>query len=262
MDTSIFPRAVRPVLIMGLCSCLFTATLLADPPGLPPATTGAVDFRRDIYPLLTARCFKCHRGAEATAGQRLDLRAEILGESNGHPLAVPGESAKSRLIHVVAGMVPGKLMPRKGERLTAREIGLLRAWIDQGLKWDDELLPAAAEESTHWAFRPVAAPPVPRVKNAAWVRNPIDAFIAARHEASGLTPAPPASRRVLIRRLSFDLTGLPPSPAEVEAFAADRAPDAYEKLVERLLASPAYGERWARHWLDLARWAESDAITS
>jgi hypothetical protein len=254
---------VRLALAFG---CSFTVLLvraaLADPEGLPPAARGTVDFRRDIYPLLTARCFKCHRGAEASSGYRLDLRSEILGESNGKPLAVIGDSAKSRLIHTVAGMVPGKVMPRKGERLTAQEIGLLRAWIDQGLKWDDRLLPATAEGPTHWAFRPVTTPAVPRVRNAAWVRNPIDAFIAARHEAKGLTPAPEASRRVLIRRLSFDLTGLPPSPAEVEAFDADRAPDAYEKLVNRLLASPAYGERWARHWLDVARWAESEGYES
>ncbi len=266
MDTPLLTRVCRPTLLTVLCGGVLGTTLLAaapaDPPPLPAAATATVDFRRDIYPLLNARCFKCHRGAEASSGHRLDLRAELLGESNGRPLAVPGDSAKSRLIQVVAGMVPGKLMPRKGERLSAREIALLRAWIDQGLKWDDQLLPAATDEPTHWAFRPVMSPAVPAVRNAAWVRNPIDAFIAARHETKGLTPAPEASRRVLIRRLSFDLTGLPPTPAEVEAFVADRAPDAYERLVDRLLASPAYGERWARHWLDVARWAESEGYES
>jgi hypothetical protein len=259
-------RSVCPALCGLLLLCGLAAPLVSDasmePDGLPPAVSGTVDFRRDIYPLLTARCFKCHRGADASSGYRLDLRAELLGESNGRPLAVIGASAKSQLIHVVAGLVPGKRMPRKGEPLSAREIGLLRAWIDQGLKWDDTLLPAAVETPTHWAFRPVERPTVPRTKNAVWVRNPIDAFIAARQEAKGLVPAAEAPRHVLIRRLSLDLTGLPPTPEEVEAFVADRSPDAYEKLVDRLLASPHYGERWARHWLDLARWAESEGYES
>ena len=119
-----------------------------------------------------------------------------------------------------------------------------------------------ANPASHWAYRPVTRPAAPSVKNPAWIRNPLDAFIAARHEAKGLTPAPEASRRVLLRRLSLDLTGLPPTPEEAESFLADRSPDAYEKLVERLLASPAYGERWGRHWLDVARWAESEGYES
>jgi hypothetical protein len=279
MMTRVLFRRGRLVPIALALGFAFTAPLvdavLADPEGLPPAASGTVDFRRDIYPLLTARCFQCHRGADASSGYRLDLRAELLGESNGRPLAVVGDSAKSPLIHVVAGMVPGKRMPRKGEPLSAREIGLLRTWIDQGLKWDETLLPAAVETPTHWAFCPVERPAVPRVKNMAWVRNPIDAFIAARHEAKGLVPAAEAPPRVLIRRLSLDLTGLPPTPEEVEAFVAEcsakpqaalgqaaSAQAALEKLVDRLLASPHYGERWARHWLDLARWAESEGYES
>jgi hypothetical protein len=262
-------RGWRVCLALTL-GCALVSTILADSEGLPPAASGAVDFRRDIYPLLTARCFKCHRGADASSGYRLDLRAELLGESNGRPLAVLGDSAKSPLIHIIAGMVPGKRMPRKGEPLSAREIGLLRAWIDQGLKWDETLLPAAVETPMHWAFRPVERPAVPRVQNSAWVRNPIDAFIAARHEAKGLVPTAEAPPRVLIRRLSLDLTGLPPTPDEVEAFVAEytakpqaaSAQAALEKLVDRLLASPHYGERWARHWLDLARWAESEGYES
>ncbi len=129
------------------------------------------------------------------------------------------------------------------------------------LKWDESLLPASLT-SDHWAFQPLQRPVVPRVKNAGWVRNPIDAFIAAGHEAKGLTPAPAASRRTLVRRLSLDLLGLPPAPEEVERFLMDDAPDACEHLVDRLLASPHYGERWARHWLDVARWAESEGYES
>jgi mono/diheme cytochrome c family protein len=260
---------LRPLSRCGFATLLVAALFLAvrvqaTPNGaaqLPPAARETVDFRRDVYPLLTAHCFRCHQGAAASSGYRLDLRAEVLGETNGKPLVQVGDSGKSRLIHLVAGLVPGKVMPQKGERLSAQQVGLLRAWIDQGLKWDDTLLPPLAV-AKHWAFQPVVRPPVPPVKNAAWVRNPIDAFIAARLEAKGLTPAPTATPRVLIRRLAFDLTGLPPAPAEIEAFLADASPDAYEKLVERLLASPHHGERWARHWLDTARWAESEGYES
>src|SRR5262249_46558181 len=153
-------------------------------------------------------------------------------ETNGKPLVQAGDSARSRLVELVSGTSPDKkVMPPRGQRLTAQEVGLLRAWIDQGLKWDDKLLPPLAAP-THWAFRPVVRPPVPQVKKTAWVRNPIDAFIAARHESLSLTPAAEASRRVLVRRLALDLTGLPPAPEEVEAFVADKSPGAYENLVE------------------------------
>jgi hypothetical protein len=240
---------------------LRTSAAEVDPQRLPAASPESVDFRRDIYPLLKARCFKCHQGADASSGYRLDLRAEVLGETNGQPAVRAGDSARSRLIHLVSGAIPDTIMPPRGERLTARQVGLLRAWIDQGLAWDNVLLPPDPPP-THWAFRPVARPAVPQVHNTAWVRNPIDAFIAARHEAGGLTPAPEAPRRALIRRLYLDLTGLPPALEEVEAFVEDTSSDAYAKLVERLLASPRYGERWGRHWLDVARWAESEGYES
>jgi hypothetical protein len=231
------------------------------PAVLPPAAPKKVSFRQDVYPLLAARCFKCHQGASASSGHRLDLRPELLGEGNGKPLVQPGNSSESRLIQMVAGVVPDKVMPPRGERLSAAQVGLLRAWIDQGLDWDEALLPSRVK-SAQWAYQPVSNPPVPRVRNATWVLNPIDVFIAARHEAAGLTPAPEAPPRTLVRRLYLDLTGLPPSPAEVDAFLADKAPGAYERLVERLLASPHYGEKWGRHWLDLARWAESEGYES
>ncbi len=252
------PARLFAILLFALTVCPASA---AETAGLPPAAQKKVSFRQEVYPLLAARCFKCHQGASASSGHRLDLRPELLGEGNGKPLVQPGHSGESRLVQMVAGVVPGKVMPPRGERLSAEQVGLLRAWIDQGLDWDEALLPSRAK-STHWAYLPVSNPPVPRVKNAAWVRNPIDAFIAARHEAAGLIPAPEAPPRTLVRRLYLDLTGLPPSPAEVEAFLADKSPGAYERLVERLLASPHYGERWGRHWLDLARWAESEGYES
>lgn len=237
---------------------LFSLSLLAL---ALPARADSIDFKRDVYPILSARCFSCHQGPEARAGYRLDLRAEILGETNGKPLARPGEAAKSRLIGMVSGSVAGKRMPPRGEPLSAAQIRILKDWIDQGLTWDEALLPAQAK-SDHWAFRPIERPAVPRPRNAAFVRNPVDAFIATAQEAKGVAPAPEATRAVLIRRLSLDLTGLPPTPEQVDAFERDPAPDAYERLVERLLASPAYGERWGRYWLDLARWAESEGYES
>jgi hypothetical protein len=264
MGTQLFPRASVPfVLAIGVVA-LPAGVRAKEPPDvrLPPAAARRIDFRRDVYPLLKSRCFKCHQGARARAGYRLDLRDEILGKTKGQPLVRVGGSAQSRLIHLVAGAVPDKTMPENGRRLTANEVGLLRAWIDQGLTWDAQLLPAGSGASRHWAFRPVTRPAVPRVKNNARLRNPVDAFIAARQEAWGVIPAPRASRPVLIRRLYLDLIGIPPRPEEIDAFEADNSPAAYERQVERLLASPHYGERWGRHWLDVARWAESEGYES
>jgi hypothetical protein len=227
---------------------------------LPPAATARVDFRRDVHPIISTHCFECHKGSDAKSGYRLDVREEILGETNGEPLAQAGDSAHSLLIHLVSGVVEGKRMPPagKGEALTAEQVGVLRAWIDQGMPWDESLLPPPTAKVEHWAFKPIVRPEVPQVKNAGWVRTPVDAFIAARQEARGVRPGAEAPRRVLVRTLTLDLTGLPPTPAEVEVFEKDASPDAYEKLVDRLLASPRYGERWGRHWLDLARWADTE----
>jgi hypothetical protein len=222
---------------------------------------GKVEFGRDVLPILKQHCFACHHGRNATAGYRLDQRPELLGETTGKPLVRPGKSSESRLIKLVMGQVPGKVMPKEGARLDAAQIATLRAWIDQGLAWDENLLPADPG-TEHWAFQPIKAPAVPRVNNAAWVRTPIDAFVAAKHESLGLQPAVMADRRTLLRRLSLDLTGLPPTSAELEVFLGDTSNNAYEKLVEHLLASPHYGERWGRHWLDVARWAESEGYES
>ncbi len=218
-----------------------------------------IDFARHVYPLLKSRCFTCHSGANPDSGYRLDVRDEILGYSTGEVLAVPGKSHASRLIELVASESPDERMPPsgKGEPATAQEVALLRAWIDQGLKWDDQLLPPPTRNSDHWAFQQVQRPKVPTVSRTKWVSTPVDAFIAARHTAKGLTASPEASRHVLLRRLFLDLIGLPPTPKEIEEFVIDSSPQAYERLVERLLASQHYGERWGRCWLDLARWAES-----
>ena len=270
---TLYPRRPRyanigPIIVLmmpKILSILFVALAATSARGQAPPTK--IDFKRDVVPILDAGCFSCHRGAEATASYRLDLRAELLGETTGRPLVVVGKSDDSRLIQAVKGKLPGKLMPRNGPRLSEREIDVLRAWIDQGLAWDERLFPAESK-SDHWAFRPIETPPLPKVKNRSWIVSPIDAFIAQQHERAGLSPAPAADGRTLVRRLSFDLTGLPPTPSMVDEFS--KAWDAagakrivvLEETVERFLASPHYGERWGRHWLDVARWAESEGYES
>jgi hypothetical protein len=217
-----------------------------------------VDFKRDVYPLLKSRCFECHAGAKPDSGYRLDVHREFLGYSTGEVLAEPRRSRDSRLIKAVTTDSKEDRMPPDGEPpLTDEQVAMLRAWIDQGLNWDDELLPAPRLESDHWAFQVIARPDVPEVIEAEWVSTPVDAFIAQTHSAAGLQHAPQATRRTLVRRLYLDLIGLPPTPKQVDEFLEDDSPSAYETLVERLLKSPHYGERWGRYWLDLARWAES-----
>ncbi len=247
-----------------LCSQVVASALAADGLELPAAAERQVDFARDIYPLLKTHCFRCHQGRASEAGHRLDQRAELLGETGGEPLIVPGRSADSRLVRLVSGKLGDdeRMPPRgKGELLSAADVALLRAWIDQGAAWDDELLPSERPKQ-HWAFQKIIAPPVSATAGGTWARNAVDRFIAARHESIGLHPAREASPRQLARRAALDLTGLPPSAAELDAFEADAAPDAYERWIERLLASPHYGERWGRHWLDVARFAESEGYES
>src|SRR5262249_8250757 len=162
----------------------------------------------------------------------------------------PGDPAHSRLLTLVAGLDPELKMPPEGRpALTPEEVGRLRAWIEQGAKWPREGAGAVAVRGpSHWAFQAPRRPAVPAVRGGSWVRNDLDAFVLARLEKEKITPSPEADRVTLIRRLSLDLLGLPPSPEEVDAFVKDSGPDAYERLVDRLLASPHYGERWGRHW--------------
>jgi hypothetical protein len=232
----------------------------ADPPkpkaDLPPAAAAKVDFDTDVRPVLAAHCFKCHGPDKQKGGLRLDTRADALEGGNGGKVIVPGKSADSRLVHAVAGTDPdAKMPPGDAAALTAAQVGVLRAWIDQGAKWGDAAGPATttSAKSDHWAFRPIARPAVPAPGG-----HPIDAFVLARLKKEGLTPSPGADRAALLRRVSLDLTGLPPAPAELDAFLKDTSAGAYEKVVDRLLASPHYGERWGRHWLDSARYADSD----
>ncbi|HYC69581.1 MAG TPA: PSD1 and planctomycete cytochrome C domain-containing protein [Opitutaceae bacterium] len=215
-----------------------------------PGPDEPLDFGRDVMPVLSANCFACH-GADAgnrKARLRLDRREDAVADRDGLPVIVPGHPERSEVIARVTSDDEEERMPPpdRAHKLSEEQIGILRRWIAEG-----------APYTPHWAFEPARPAPPPPVKDRAWVRSPVDAFVLARLEAAGLPPARPASRETLIRRASLDLTGLPPSPEDVAAFVADGAPDAWPRLIERLLASPRYGERWGRHWLDVARYADS-----
>jgi hypothetical protein len=217
-----------------------------------------MDFERDIQPIFAARCLSCHVAGKEKGGLRLDDGAEAMLGGNSGTVIVPGKSADSRLIHVVAGTDPDTRMPPKGP-LSAAEVGKLRAWIDQGARWPRQATATTmTKRSDHWAFQPIRRPELPRVRQADWPRNGIDYFILARLEKEGIAPSPQADRVTLVRRLHLDLLGLPPPIDAIEQVLADQSDDWYERLVERLLSSPHYGERWGRHWLDLARYADSD----
>jgi hypothetical protein len=246
-----------PLLILGAVAVLAPG---ADAPKLPPPAAGKIDFDTDVKPILAANCFKCHGPEKQKGGLRLDDRKAALDGGNSGAVIVPGKSAQSKLVHATAGIDPDAKMPPTGPALTAAQVGTLRAWIDQGADYGK---PAAATttavKSTHWAFQPIRRLAIPEVRGQkSEVSNPIDAFVIARLEREGLKPSPEADRITLIRRVSLDLTGLPPTHEEVDAFVKDTSPNAYEKVVDRLLASPHYGERWGRHWLDSARYADSD----
>lgn len=229
--------------------CIVAAVLAAGVQGARAEDPAKVNFERDIRPILSDRCLHCHGPDSATrkAGLRLDREADAKKK-----VVVPGDPDASELIKRITSADPEERMPPADSHkpaLTPEEAALFRSWIAQGAVWPK-----------HWAFVPVTEPATPEVANTAWPRNGIDRFVLARLEREGLAPASEASREALIRRLSFDLTGLPPTPAEVDAFVADKRPEAYEALVERLQASPHYGERMAMDWLDGARYADTNGF--
>lgn len=218
------------------------------------------DFAKDVQPLLARKCVMCHNEKLAQNGVRFDDGDAALAGGYTGPVIVAGKSADSKLITRVSSTKKGFLMPPAGAPLTPTEIDTLKAWIDAGAVWPRTAKTAATAKpkSTHWAFQPIAKPELPDTRNRTWARNPIDRFVLARLEAESIAPSPEASKTTLIRRVTLDLTGLPPTPAEVTDFLADSRADAYERLVDRLLQSPHYGEQRARQWLDLARYADSD----
>jgi hypothetical protein len=241
------------LLIVIAAICLGGARLL--PPTMLPTmldaafadNTKPVDFNREIRPILSDTCFACHGPDEnqRKAKLRFDTKEGAFAKAG---VIVPGKSAESRLVKRITAKDPNAVMPppESGHKLTDKQIELLKHWIDEGARWNE-----------HWAYQTPKRPDVPQVANKGWVRNPIDAFVLARLEKEGVGPSPEADRATLIRRVFLDLTGLPPAPADIDAFVADKSPDAYEKVVDRLLASPRYGEKMAMHWLDIARYADT-----
>jgi mono/diheme cytochrome c family protein len=234
-----------------------------------PTATGGDGAPSAAQALILARCVECHGADGQESHLRLDSRAAILRGGDFGPAAVAGKADASELIRRVKTTNPEQMMPPDGERLTTDEVAALASWIDAGLPWPGHEGSADAEATRdprldHWAWQPIAKPSLP-VANAAFAalsgveieRNAIDLFIRAKLAEKQLAPSPIADRATLIRRLSFDLIGLPPTPDEVQAFVADTDPQAYEQLVDRLLASPWYGERWARHWLDVVHFGDT-----
>ena len=226
-------------------------------------------FEAKVRPVLVEHCFKCHGDVKKPkAGLRLDSRGAMLKGGDLGPVLVPGQPEKSLLVKAVTYDDQELKMP-PSKKLAREEIAALTEWVKLGAPWpgpDTAAIPVRQAEAqitdkdrSHWSFQPLKRPQVPAVKNGKWVANPIDAFILAGLEAKGLEPNRPATKLELVRRVYYDVTGLPPTPADAEAFLADPSPRAYEELIDRLLASPRYGEKWARHWLDLVRFAETNS---
>jgi hypothetical protein len=258
-----------------LTRCHLTAVLAATALLLPatslygaePSPEAVRFFESRIRPVLVDNCFKCHADKKQRGGLRIDSRAALLTGGDQGPALVPGKPDESLLLKAIRHEDELKMPPTK--KLAKEQIADLTQWVRMGAPWPSSDAPAPApgkrefqiseRDRAHWAFQPIKRPTLPIVKNQQWVRNPIDAFILAKLESRRFAPNPPAAKRELFRRVFYDVTGLPPALREVEQFVADASPDAYEKLVDRLLASPRYGEKWGRHWLDLVRFAETNS---
>jgi Protein of unknown function (DUF1553)/Protein of unknown function (DUF1549)/Planctomycete cytochrome C len=246
---------------------VFPVTLICLGCTIPVFAAGShpINYERDVRPILARHCFDCHGPETQESGLRLDQYDGLLkGGKSGRPAVVPGKSRESRLVQLIAGLDKKLSMPPDGQRLSSAEIQTVRSWIDQGTVSNsgNGARPKATDVSNpsadFWAFKPVVANVPPLAPSGA--EGPIDAFVVAKLRAAGLQPSPRADRRTLIRRLYQDMLGLPPSPEEIHAFVADNDPLAWNRLVDRALANPHYGERWARHWLDVVRFAETDGF--
>lgn len=252
---------MRPHLLLSVLALLPATAAAADP-------AGADFFETKVRPALVEYCFGCHsaKAAKLKGGLRLDTRAGLLKGGDAGPVVVPGDTGKSRLVAAINYKDVDLQMPPKG-KLPDAVILNLTAWVKMGAPWPDTAATHATgspkafdlqrRKTEHWAWRPVRPTTPPTVQDGAWPLTPVDRYLRARLEAAGLRPAPPADSETVLRRATFDLTGLPPTPDEIDAFLADPAPDAFARAVDRLLASPAFGERWGRHWLDLVRYAET-----
>jgi hypothetical protein len=286
------PTFVFPALPCVLTFCALTGILPLAPEGLAAASETAAKpaeaapaeitpeaaelFEKHIRPLFVERCQKCHGPEKQESGLRLDNRAGLLKGGESGPIVISGKPEASPLIEAVLYTDDPKMPP--DAKLPPQAIAHLMQWVKIGAPWPaadeapsdvNRAKAAAPDWHTHWAFQPIVEPPLPVVclparsdttdaaSRGAWIKSPVDRFVLARLEQAGLSPSPPAERRTLIRRATFDLTGLPPRPDDVAAFVADGSPDAYPRLIDRLLALPQYGERWGRHWLDVARYSDT-----
>jgi mono/diheme cytochrome c family protein len=260
-----YDRAALPPWLVALALVWPRGPLPAAEPAARPSAAGVAFYAKEVEPLLKAHCLNCHGGGDKVkGGLKLTSRADVLQGGDAGPVVALDRPETSLLLRAVHYASDDLKMPPKG-KLTPPQIEVLAKWVRMGVPFVEPKVaahhgPPPVDEAARgfWSFRPVARPAVPESPNSKFqIRNPIDAFVLAKLQAAWLQPAPPASRTSLLRRVYYDLIGLPPAPADVDAFLADTAPDAYEKVVERLLASPHYGERWARHWLDLVRYAET-----
>ncbi len=232
------------VIRVGVLLLLATGSVAANGADAP------INFTRDVKPILARRCFVCHGASKHEGGLRLDnVDAATASLDSGERALVPGDIEHSALIARVTATDGAERMPPEGKPLSSEEVETLRRWIKSG-----------AAYQKHWAFVPPERHAPPDVKNKSWVANPIDAFVLAKLEAAGFEPAAPADKRTLARRAYFGVTGLPPTNEQLQAFLEDSAPDAWPRLVDTLLASPHFGEHWARHWLDLVRFAETNSF--
>jgi len=244
--------------------------MLSSAPASEPGSAGTDFFEKRIRPVLADHCYACHsaRADKLKAGLLVDSRDGLLHGGDLGPALVPGDPDKSLLIRAIRYTDPDLQMPPKKGKLSDRQIADLTQWVRAGAPWPDEVsegptrvakagLSITDEDRAWWAFQPIRYPTAPAVAHSRPDLHPVDAFVEAALEAKALKPNPPATRRELIRRAYFDLIGLPPSPEAVQAFEADGSPEAWPRLVDRLLALPQYGERWGRHWLDVVRFAQS-----
>ncbi len=239
------------VLLLHLSISLFAAWL-------PAQTPSATEFfETKIRPVLVAKCQSCHGTQMQMAGLNLSNAAAFAKGSDNGPIVKPGDAKQSRLLRVISYEETIKMPP--AGRLTPEEVANFRTWVEMGAPWP-HARPASPKDQSHWAFQPVRPQKPHVVKAVSWVKSPIDRFILAKLEQKGLQPTQPASKATLLRRVSFDLTGLPPTEEELKAFLADTSPRAFARVVDRLLASPRYGEKWGRHWLDVARYADSTGV--
>lgn len=258
---SSFQRSKKRWIISWLCVCAISvighgALFADDTPAIGPSSpTSIANYLKDIKPVLKDRCFACHGVLQQKGNLRLDTAAFMRKGGDGGPAIVEGQPDASELIARITSTDQSTRMPPEGHALTAEQIAKIRAWIEQGAPADAHEAPEA-DPREHWAFRPPVKVPLPASPQGATAANPIDAFINAKLDSAHLPPRPAADKATLLRRVTLDLIGLPPTPEELHAFQADESPGAYETVVDRLLSDPRYGERWARHWMDVWRYAD------